>query len=108
MMKNVCKSYKAWLISTMVSLNPIMIDGTGMCGGCRVQIGGETKFACVDGRDFDGFLVDFDECIAERQGMFKEEEHECKMMALEEKHNGEEKYESDRDSNAGTGTRCKK
>ena len=68
-------------LHTMVSLNPIMIDGTGMCGGCRVTIGGETKFACVDGPDFDGFLVDFDECM-KRQGMFKEEEHECKMMAL--------------------------
>ena len=81
MMKNVVKITKEYDIPTMVSLNPIMIDGTGMCGGCRVTIGGETKFACVDGPDFDGFLVDFDECM-KRQGMFKEEEHECKMMAL--------------------------
>ena len=65
----------------MLRTDPIMVDGTGMCGGCRVTIGGETKFACVDGPDFDGFLVDFDECM-KRQGMFKEEEHECKMMAL--------------------------
>ena len=81
MMKNVVKVTKPADLHTMVSLNPIMIDGTGMCGGCRVTIGGETKFACVDGPDFDGFLVDFDECM-KRQGMFKEEEHECKMMAL--------------------------
>ena len=69
---------KEYDIPTMVSLNPIMIDGTGMCGGCRVNIGGETKFACVDGPDFDGFKVDFDECM-QRQGMFKEEEHQCRI-----------------------------
>jgi len=65
-------------IKTTVSLNPIMVDGTGMCGGCRVTVGGEIKFACVDGPDFDGFLVDFDECIR-RQGMYKEEEHICRI-----------------------------
>lgn len=68
-------------LSTAVSLNPIMIDGTGMCGGCRVTVGGETKFACVDGPDFDGFEVDFDQCM-KRQTFFKEEEHEC-MMKLQ-------------------------
>lgn len=78
MMKNVVKVTKPLNIPTMVSLNPIMIDGTGMCGGCRVSVGGETKFACVDGPDFDGFLVDFDECM-KRQGFFKEEEHQCKI-----------------------------
>lgn len=78
MMKNVVALTKPLNIPTAVSLNPIMIDGTGMCGGCRVTIGGETKFACVDGPDFDGFLVDFDECM-KRQGMFKEEEHECRI-----------------------------
>lgn len=78
MMKNVVALTKQYDIPTMVSLNPIMIDGTGMCGGCRVTVGGETKFACVDGPDFDGFLVDFDECM-KRQGMFKEEEHECRL-----------------------------
>lgn len=78
MMKNVVKVTKEANIKTGVSLNPIMIDGTGMCGGCRVTVGGETKFACVDGPDFDGFLVDFDECM-KRQGMFKEEEHICKI-----------------------------
>lgn len=78
MMKNVVKLTKEYDIPTMVSLNPIMIDGTGMCGGCRVTVGGETKFACVDGPDFDGFLVDFDECM-KRQGMFREEEHQCRI-----------------------------
>lgn len=68
-------------LPTAVSLNPIMIDGTGMCGGCRVTVGGETKFACVDGPDFDGFEVDFDQCM-KRQTFFKEEEHEC-MMKLQ-------------------------
>ena len=61
-------------LPTAVSLNPIMIDGTGMCGGCRVTVGGETKFACVDGPDFDGFEVDFDQCM-KRQTFFKKEEH---------------------------------
>lgn len=68
-------------LPTAVSLNTIMIDGTGMCGGCRVTVGGETKFACVDGPDFDGFEVDFDQCM-KRQTFFKEEEHEC-MMKLQ-------------------------
>ena len=68
-------------LPTAVSLNPIMIDGTGMCGGCRVTVGGETKFACVDGPDFDGFEVDFDQSM-KRQTFFKEEEHEC-MMKLQ-------------------------
>lgn len=79
MMKAVVAITKPLGIPTGVSLNPIMIDGTGMCGGCRVTIGGETKFACVDGPDFDGWQVDFDECIR-RQGMYKEmEEHVCSI-----------------------------
>ena len=78
MMKSVVDVTKPIGLPTMVSLNPIMIDGTGMCGGCRVTVGGETKFACVDGPDFDGFLVDFDECMR-RQGMYKEEEHACRI-----------------------------
>jgi ferredoxin--NADP+ reductase len=64
MMKFVCKLTKEYGIKTTVSMNPIMIDGTGMCGGCRLTVGGETKFACVDGPDFDGHLVDFDEAMA--------------------------------------------
>lgn len=63
MMKFVAKLTKEFQIKTVVSMNPIMIDGTGMCGGCRLTVGGETKFACVDGPDFDGHLVDFDEAM---------------------------------------------
>ncbi len=63
MMKFVCATTKKYGVKTMVSMNPIMIDGTGMCGGCRLTVGGETKFACVDGPDFDGHLVDFDEAM---------------------------------------------
>ena len=71
MMKFVCKLTKEYGIKTVVSMNPIMIDGTGMCGGCRLTVGGQTKFACVDGPDFDGHEVDFDEAMA-RSGMYKE------------------------------------
>ena len=79
MMKFVSLTTKPQGIKTIVSLNPIMIDGTGMCGGCRVSVGGQVKFACVDGPDFDGHLVDFDE-LMRRNTLFKEEEnHTCKM-----------------------------
>ena len=71
MMKFVCKLTKEYGIKTVVSMNPIMIDGTGMCGGCRLTVGGETKFACVDGPDFDGHRVDCDEAM-ERGTMYKE------------------------------------
>lgn len=74
MMKAVVGVTRPHNIKTSVSLNPIMIDGTGMCGCCRVSVDGKIKFACVDGPDFDGMLVDFDELI-NRQRMFKEEEH---------------------------------
>lgn len=70
MMKFVCMLTKEKGIKTVASMNPIMIDGTGMCGGCRLTVGGETKFACVDGPDFDGHLIDFDEAI-ERSSMYK-------------------------------------
>ena len=63
MMKFVCKLTEKYGIKTTVSMNPIMVDGTGMCGGCRLTVGGETKFACVDGPDFDGHQVDFDEAM---------------------------------------------
>ncbi len=63
MMKFVCKLTEKYGVKTVVSMNPIMIDGTGMCGGCRLTVGGEMKFACVDGPDFDGHKVDFDEAI---------------------------------------------
>ena len=79
MMKFVSETTRPFGIKTIVSLNPIMIDGTGMCGGCRVTVGGETKFACVDGPDFDGHLVDFDSLIR-RNGFYREEEaHSCRM-----------------------------
>jgi len=70
MMKFVADLTRVYGIKTIVSMNPIMIDGTGMCGGCRLTVGGETKFACVDGPDFDGHLVDFDEAL-ERGSMYK-------------------------------------
>ncbi len=73
MMKYVSLLTREYGIPTMVSLNPIMMDGTGMCGGCRVTIGGHTKFACVEGPDFDGHLVDFDE-LMQRQAFYKEQE----------------------------------
>ncbi len=73
MMKFVALTTKKLDIPTVVSLNPIMVDGTGMCGACRVTVGDETKFACVDGPEFDGHLVDFDEAL-KRQGQYKEEE----------------------------------
>jgi len=73
MMKFVCLLTEKLGLKTIVSLNPIMVDGTGMCGACRVSIGDETKFACVDGPEFDGHLVDFDEALR-RQAQYKPEE----------------------------------
>ena len=81
MMKFVALTTKEYDLPTMVSMNPIMVDGTGMCGGCRVTVGGETKYACVDGPDFDGHQVDFDEAMR-RQQMYKNEEkeaHQCRI-----------------------------
>lgn len=80
MMKFVCKLTKEYNIKTIVSMNPIMIDGTGMCGGCRLTVGGKTKFACVDGPDFDGHEVDFDEAMA-RGSMYKPFEREAHEKA---------------------------
>ncbi|MBE7049060.1 MAG: sulfide/dihydroorotate dehydrogenase-like FAD/NAD-binding protein [Ruminococcaceae bacterium] len=91
MMKSVCDVTREYGLKTVVSMNPIMIDGTGMCGGCRVKVGGETKFACVDGPDFDGHLVDFDAAMR-RSSMFRDKErqslehHECRLTGG--KHNG--------------------
>ena len=87
MMKFVCQLTKQYGIKTIVSMNPVMIDGTGMCGGCRVTVGGKTKFACVDGPDFDGHEVDFDEAMR-RQQMYKTEEaeslrdHKCRLEGM--------------------------
>jgi NAD(P)H-flavin reductase len=73
MMKGCADATRPFKIKTMVSLNPVMVDGTGMCGGCRVKIGGEVKFACVDGPDFDGHLVDFDDLMMRLKRYTKEE-----------------------------------
>ncbi len=87
MMKFVCALTKEYGIKTIVSMNPIMVDGTGMCGGCRLTVGGETKFACVDGPDFDGHLVDFDEAM-DRGTMYrpfeqKKREETCNLYTKE-------------------------
>ncbi len=76
MMKFVCALTKEYGIKTIASMNPVMIDGTGMCGGCRLTVAGETKFACVDGPEFDGHLIDFDEAIS-RSGMYRDLERKC-------------------------------
>ena len=87
MMKFVCKTTEPFGVKTMVSLNPIMIDGSGMCGGCRVTVGGEVKFACVDGPEFDGHQVDFAELMS-RNSVYKAretevtEKHACRMEAM--------------------------
>lgn len=87
MMKFVCKTTEPFGTHTMVSLNPIMVDGTGMCGGCRVTVGGQTKFACVDGPEFDGHQVDFAE-LMKRNSVYRgreaevKETHTCRMEAM--------------------------
>ena len=88
MMKFVCKLTKELDIPTIVSLNPIMVDGTGMCGACRVTVGGEVKFACVDGPEFDGHKVDFDQAM-KRQQIYKTAEGRAYLAAKEGKtHHG--------------------
>ena len=87
MMRAVCDLTKPYDVNTIVSMNPIMIDGTGMCGGCRVTVGGETKFACVDGPEFDGHKVDFAE-LMKRNSVYRNreaevtEKHACRMDAM--------------------------
>ncbi len=88
MMKFVCLLTKKLEIPTIVSMNPIMVDGTGMCGACRLTVGGEVKFACVDGPEFDGHLVDFDQAM-KRQQMYKTEEGRAMLKLTEgETHHG--------------------
>ncbi|MBS7303256.1 MAG: sulfide/dihydroorotate dehydrogenase-like FAD/NAD-binding protein [Lachnospiraceae bacterium] len=88
MMKFVCKMTESLSIPTIVSLNPIMVDGTGMCGACRVTVGDEIKFACVDGPEFDGHKVDFDEAM-KRQQLYKTEEGRAFLKAKEgDSHHG--------------------
>lgn len=90
MMKFVCETTRPYGVKTIVSMNATMVDGTGMCGCCRLTVGGETKFACVDGPDFDGHLVDFDESMR-RSAMYKAQEakaverHECNLHKMEVK-----------------------
>ncbi|NLM78085.1 MAG: sulfide/dihydroorotate dehydrogenase-like FAD/NAD-binding protein [Ruminococcaceae bacterium] len=91
MMKMVSQLTLPYAIKTIVSMNPVMVDGTGMCGGCRVTVGGKTKFACVDGPDFDGHQVDFDEAMR-RQQIYKSDEkaayeqHICRLTGKEHRH----------------------
>ena len=84
MMRAVANTTRPYGIKTIVSLNPVMIDGTGMCGGCRVMVGGEVKFACVDGPDFDGHLVDFDQLMRRNRNFAELEaekkDHVCRML----------------------------
>ena len=81
MMKNIVKLTKRFDVPTMVSLNPIMIDGTGMCGGCRVTVKNETRFCCVDGPDFDGFQVDFEE-LMKRNNMYMADEKDSLLFSI--------------------------
>lgn len=81
MMKNVCKMTQKYKVPTMVSLNPVMIDGTGMCGGCRVTVGNKTMFCCVDGPDFDGHSVDFEE-LEKRNNLYLREEKDSLLFSI--------------------------
>ena len=89
MMKFVCALTKKYGVKTVASMNPIMVDGTGMCGGCRLTVGGETKFACVDGPEFDGHLIDFDEAMSRGASYRDFEAHarekECNLLAQGDK-----------------------
>ena len=87
MMKAAAEATRSWGLKLYSSLNPVMIDGTGMCGGCRVTVGSEVKFACVDGPEFDAHLVDFDE-LARRNRAYREMEqealeHHCRLQRIE-------------------------
>jgi ferredoxin--NADP+ reductase len=84
MMKFVCLLTKEYGVKTVASMNPVMVDGTGMCGGCRLTVGGKTKFACVDGPEFDGHEIDFDEAMT-RSRMYRtfeaeKKDHECRLL----------------------------
>ena len=95
MMRAVANTTRPFALKTIVSLNPIMVDGTGMCGGCRVTVGGETKFACVDGPDFDGHQVDYDELMI-RNSVYRPQEaaakerHACNMQKMADSMKGGE------------------
>jgi ferredoxin--NADP+ reductase len=83
MMKFVSMLTKEYNVKTVVSMNPVMIDGTGMCGGCRISVGGETKFACVDGPEFDGHLVDFDLAMERGRTYHTYEQERCNLFKKE-------------------------
>ena len=87
MMKFVCAATKPYGVKTIASMNPIMIDGTGMCGGCRLTVGGEMKFACVDGPEFDGHEIDFDEAMSRSRTYaefeLREKESACNLFKKE-------------------------
>jgi ferredoxin/flavodoxin---NADP+ reductase len=83
MMKVVSNLTKKYNIKTLVSLNPIMVDGTGMCGGCRVSVGGKTKFACVDGPEFDGHLVDYENLTLRNRRFVHAEGEVCKLVGVQ-------------------------
>jgi ferredoxin--NADP+ reductase len=87
MMKAVANLTRPYHVHTLVSLNTVMVDGTGMCGGCRVTVNGEMKFACVDGPEFDGHMVDFDELMMRNRTYnemerISEEKHACRLAAI--------------------------
>ena len=95
MMKYVCKTTEPYGIKTLASLNPIMVDGTGMCGACRVEVGGETRFACVEGPEFDGHQVDFD-LLMKRLAYYKPEEARSLERAVQSEHQCKLEAEIDR------------
>ena len=95
MMKYVCKTTEPYGIKTLASLNPIMVDGTGMCGACRVEVGGETRFACVEGPEFDGHQVDFD-LLMQRLSYYKPEEARSLERAIQTEHQCRLEAEIDR------------
>ena len=100
MMKFVSKTTEPYGIPTTVSMSPIMVDGTGMCGGCRLTVDGKMKFTCVDGPEFDGHLVDFDEAIArskiyeaQEQKVFERRHHYCNLQAMADAEEAAQKKE---------------
>ncbi len=101
MMQFVCKTTKAYKVKTVVSLNPIMVDGTGMCGACRVEVGGETKFCCADGPEFDGHKVNFD-LLMSRQKMYLDQE-ELAMEVFEKSQKSKVKSQKDKNGELKAG-----
>ncbi|MBN1419088.1 MAG: sulfide/dihydroorotate dehydrogenase-like FAD/NAD-binding protein [Planctomycetes bacterium] len=103
MMRAVAEATRPHGIRTIVSLNPIMVDGTGMCGGCRVDVGGRKRFACVDGPEFDAHLVDFEGLMARQRAYKREEEEACRLQSIADR--GEDPRRAREDPPAGPGTK---